>query len=319
MRINIQPREKADDMNYKRILVIANPASQHGQGLSIATDAYTHILSRFPTSEVEFVLTQRAGHAIELVGSAPSVAGIDLIIAIGGDGLVHEIVNGLMKIDKDDRPVFALIPAGSGNDFATTLGISHKPHEAINQLFSSKEKAIDIGCCNGEYFSETISFGLDAAIAMESVERRERTGQKGTALYLACGINQLFHHLNSYQFLAILDGEREIAGTMLMFAIQNGATYGGGFKICPDADPSDGLLNICYAESPMSIPEATFKFLRAKSGKHVKFSKIHFERAARIELSFNINPVCQIDGESYEADVFSVSLNEKALKVLSVL
>ncbi len=305
-------------MNYKRILAIANPASQHGRGLSIATDAYRLLLSRFPTSEVEFVLTQRAGHAIDLVGSAPSVAAIDLIIAIGGDGLVHEIVNGLMRINKDERPAFALIPAGSGNDFATTLGISHRPQQAIEQLFSSKEKMIDIGRCNGEYFSETISFGLDAAIAMESVERRERTGQKGTSFYLACGINQLLHHLNSYQFLAILDGSREVVGSMLMFAIQNGATYGGGFKICPEADPADGLLDICYAQAPMSIPEATFKFLSAKSGKHVKFNKINLERASHVELSFNINPVCQIDGESYEADVFSISVVQKAIKVLSL-
>ena len=135
-------------------------------------------------------------------------------------------------------------------------------------------------------------------------------------LYLASGIDQLLHHLDTYRFDAVLDGEREVSGDIHMFAIQNGPTYGGGFRICPEADPTDGKLDICYAEAPMSVPVATFKFLRAKNAHHTKFRNIRFERASSIELSFDSRPPCQVDGEELVADKYSVSLYHNALGVL---
>lgn len=302
-------------MHMGKVLLLANPAAQRGNGAQLAQVAYGLLVEWLGGDGVDLVLTQRPGHAAEIAAQAATER-YSTLIALGGDGLVHESVNGLMRLPKEERPVFGLVPAGSGNDYAKTLGMSECVPDAIVQFLDARERVFDVGCCNGEYFAETLSFGLDAAIALDTVERRERTGQQGVRLYLASGIDQLLHHLDEYRFSATFDGSRALAGTALMFAVQNGPTYGGGFLICPEADPTDGLLDVCYAEAPMSVPVATYKFLRAKNGKHVKYKGIRFERAARLELRFETQPPCQIDGEPLVADSYSISMKRGALRVL---
>jgi len=298
-----------------KVLLLANPAAQRGNGSRLAEVAYDLLVDWLGDGAVDFALTQKPGHAIDLIDRM--TASHSTVLALGGDGLVHEVVNGLMRLPRSDRPVFGVLPAGSGNDFARTLGMVDCIPDAIVQLLDAQERQFDVGCCNGEYFAETLSFGLDAAIALDTVARRERTGQQGARLYRASGIDQLLHHLDTYRFSATLDGERELSGAVHLFAVQNGVTYGGGFRICPDADPCDGLFDICYAEAPMNIPTATFKFLRAKNGKHVKYKGICFDRASSIELRFDTRPPCQIDGEPHVADSYSISLEHQANSVLS--
>lgn len=95
-----------------------------------------------------------------------------------------------------------------------------------------------MGKCNDRWFLETLSFGLDAAIALDTVERRVRTGKTGTMLYLQSGIDQLLHHMDLRRYTAVLDGGEPVCGESYLFAVQIGQTYGGGFRICPDATPT---------------------------------------------------------------------------------
>jgi YegS/Rv2252/BmrU family lipid kinase len=286
-----------------------------GNGAKAAVVARDLLVEWLGESRVEFVLTEAPGHATEIARACP-VERAATVFALGGDGIAHEVVNGLMQVPRESRPAFGLIPMGSGNDLARTIGMSESVPDAIVQFLDATERAFDIGCCNGEYFDETLSFGLDAAIALDTNERRKRTGQRGTVLYLSSGIDQLLHHLDLFYFHAILDGEREIEGAIHMLAVQNGPTYGGGFRICPEADPSDGILDICYADGPLKVPVATFKFLRAKDAHHTKLKGIHFERAASIELTFDKRPPCQFDGEEHIGDGYHISVEHKAIDVL---
>ena len=301
-------------MRDGRVLLVANPAAQRGNGARAAQVAHELLVDWLGSPRVGFELTERPGHAVDIAEQAQGRYGT--VIALGGDGLAHEVVNGLMRAPRAKRPAFGLIPVGSGNDYARTLGMSECVPDAIVQFLDARERALDVGCCNGEYFTETLSFGLDAAIALDTVRRRERTGQQGTRLYLSSGIYQLLHHLDAYCFNATLDGDTTIAGTIHMLAVQNGPTYGGGFRICPDADPADGVLDICYADAPMNVLGATFKFLSAKDAHHTRFKKIHFARASSIELSFDMRPPCQIDGEEHIADGYRISVQPRALDVL---
>ena len=302
----------------RNVLLIANPAAQRGHGAEAARIAHDLLCEWVGDEAVTLAMTDFAGHAVELAAEASSER-YDTVIALGGDGIVHEVVNGLMRLPFDKRPSFGLVPVGSGNDYARTLGMSESVPDAVVQFLDARKQSVDVGCCNGEYYAETLSFGLDAAIALDTVVRRERTGQQGTILYMMSGLDILLHHLEEYEFKAVLDGERTIEGRMLMFAVQNGVTYGGGFRICPEARVDDGVLDICYAEAPMSIPVATFKFLSAKNAHHVGFKGIHFERASSLELSFDKRPPCQIDGEPHIADSYSISVVPSALRVLSAV
>lgn len=299
-------------------LLIANPAAQRGNGAEASRVAADLMREWLGEDAVAVEMTDHAGHAVDIAAAASNDR-YDMVIALGGDGVVHEVVNGLMRLPAKARPAFGLVPVGSGNDYARTLGMSESVPDAIVQFLGARELKADVGVCNGEYFAETLSFGLDAAIALDTVERRKRTGQQGTVLYMMSGIDILLHHLEEYRFEAVLDGERSIAGRMLMFAVQNGVTYGGGFRICPEARVDDGALDICYAEAPMSVPVATFKFLSAKNAHHVNFKGIHFERASKIELKFDKRPPCQIDGEPHIADSYSIEVVPSALRVLSAV
>lgn len=301
--------------NMGKTLLIANPAAQRGNGQKAARIANDLLTEWLGADNVALQLTGRPNHASEL---AIAAAGrYDTVISLGGDGIVHEVVNGLMQLPDAERPRFGLIPVGSGNDYARTIGMSESVPDAVVQFLDAPEKRLDVGVCNGEYFAETLSFGLDAAIALDTVERRKRTGEQGTVLYLKSGIDQLLHHLDIFQLEAVLDGDRRISGPVHMMAVQIGPTYGGGFRICPDADPADGLLDICYADAPMNVIEATYKFLSAKDAHHTKFKNIHFDRASEMELAFDRRPPCQIDGEPHIADDYRISICRQALRVLA--
>lgn len=302
-------------MKDGKVLLIANPAAQRGNGAQAALIAYDLLTEWLGRDNVDMAITKEPHHATVLASDAQT-SDYGTVLALGGDGLAHEVVNGLMELPLDTRPVFGLIPVGSGNDLAKTLGMSTSVPDAIVQFLDAKIVHFDIGKCNGVYFDETLSFGLDAAIALDTIERRKKTGKQGTRLYLESGIDQLFHHLDVFKMKMVLDQEKTIEQPIFMLAVQNGQTYGGGFRICPEADPTDGYLDICYAVAPMSIPAATFKFLMAKNAHHTKFKGIHFARAQHIELSFDNRPPCQIDGEPLIGNPYEIDIEHAALDVL---
>ena len=304
------------DLTEGKTLLIANPAAQRGNGLDAARKAHGLLVERLGEDGVDLQLTERAGHATELAACATS-DWYATVIVLGGDGVIHETVNGLMQIEADARPRMGVIPVGSGNDYARTLGMSERVPEAIGQILESGETSMDIGSCNGEFFMETLSFGLDAAIALDTVERRKRTGEQGTILYLKSGLDQLLHHLDTYEFSATFEDGRSLSAPIHMFTVQIGQTYGGGFRICPEADPTDGIFDICYAAAPMSVREASFKFLRAKDAHHTHYKNIFFERTTGLTLAFDKRPPCQIDGEPHIADSYDISMHQRALRVIA--
>ena len=298
---------------FGHTLLIANPVSQSGKGMNAAKEA-EELLRTHLGDDLDVVLTEYAGHAIDVAANSH---GYDTIIGLGGDGVVHEIANGIMKLPFEERPAFSVIPMGSGNDYARTLSIRTGVKEAIEDLLTAKLKRVDVGCCNGEYFVETLSFGLDAAIALDTVERRKHTNKTEAALYFESGIDQLLHHRDTYHFTMDIDGRAQISGNAIMMAIQIGRTYGGGFIICPDARVDDGIFDICYAEGPMGLVRSVYIFAKAKSGKHTKYKEVSFAKGSSIKLSFDRRPPCQMDGETHIADSYDISILQQALTVLS--
>lgn len=215
-----------------KTLAIVNPAARNGDGAcGAAFLRYAAGSAAAPFEDIQIETTREAGHATAL---AAQTSDFDCVLAVGGDGVVHETLAGLMQIPREKRPAFALIPCGNGNDYARTLGMSFVMEEALTQLSSAQRISADVGVCNGEYFAETLSFGLDAAIALGTYERRRRTGREGTRLFVEEGANQLVFHRDVYDFTAIADGGTSKQGSMHLFAVQVGPTYGGGFSGVPE-------------------------------------------------------------------------------------
>ncbi len=306
--------------------IIANPAAQNGACAHLAKRFTRMLREKAGQESCRLLLTEHPGHAINLAAEAGGR--VDTLVVIGGDGIVHEVVNGLMRVSRPYRPQLAVVPVGSGNDYALTLGMSTKLERALKQILEARVASVDIGCVNGTYFVETLSFGLDAAIALDTVERRKQNGRHGTILYMESGFDQLVHHRveNEYEAVLVgLKGEQEgaqegeglvLAGKSYLFAVQIGKTYGGHFKICPEANPSDGFFDICIAHPPLSALSALTVFMMAKGGRHTKLAPFEFHRARSLTLSFASPPQAQTDGERLEGSDFVISLVERGLSVV---
>ncbi len=310
----------------KRVLLIANPAAQNGKAAQAAERAAGLLRAGLGEEALDVVLTKSAGHAETEAARASAAGEYDVVVALGGDGIIHEVANGLLSAPAAGharRPMLGVIPVGSGNDYARTLGMDARSvDKAVAQLFAARPRRFDVGLVNGRYFVETLSFGLDAAIALDTVERRKRTGKTGTALYLESGIDQLLHHLDCRHYRATLnEGSpavvREIEGDSYIFAVQIGQTYGGGFRICPDARTDDGLLDLCIAHPPLGPLYATFIFLLAKNAHHTRFKQLEFLRTSSLKLAFDAPLPAQIDGERIEAETYDITCIPQALEVLA--
>lgn len=302
--------------NLGRTLAIANPAAHGGRGAAAAERLHRFFASRSPFSTCyEYHLTAARGDGEQ---AARKSAGYDTVIVLGGDGIIHEVANGLMQIGRDERPALAIIPFGSGNDFARTLGIPFNNVEAaLARLADSEKSAIDVGRVNGTYFLETLSFGLDAAIALDTTDKRTRgTDEMGEQLYVTSGIKYMMSHSKGYACTFSFDGGPERHIRSLIFAIQNGPTYGGGFRICPHASPTDGLLDICYNVKLPTTPHMLLLFALARFGKHTGSSALAFARAAHIEIEYDEGGIpCQADGEEILGRRFAVDLLRAELDI----
>ena len=294
-------------------LLIVNPASQNGKGA--AAGAYAARVLEQAGVDVDCIATTAPLHAVQLATDA-ALQGYQTVIARGGDGIIHEAANGLMAVDQEKRPVFGIIPMGSGNDYARTLNMSEDVDTACAQLLTGDIRPADVGLCNGQYFVQTLSFGIDAAIALDTVQRRKRTSKTGNALYFEAGINQLVFHRDMHSYQATFDDNAPEQGQSLTFAVQLGCTYGGGFRICPDAQLDDGFFDICIAHPPIGLIGAIALFARAKNGKHVGSASMELRRASRLSVQFEHDVPAQMDGEDCSGSKFDISLSPRALSVL---
>ena len=304
------------DSPLGRTLLIANPAAHSGKGAA-GVDFARHFLGSYATATrgYEVRLTRGPGDAVVIAAGA---VGFDTVLALGGDGVIHEVVNGLMRLPASARPQLGIIPLGSGNDYARTLGVTRNDVEAsFAQIVRGTARTLDVGRVNGTYFAETLSFGLDAAIAIDTTSRRAAdTSQEGEALFVTSGLKILSQAKRGFACVARFDDEAPLSLAPHVFAFQIGPSYGGGFLICPDADPSDGLLDVCYNTRKPSLPRLVALFGLARSGRHVRSSVIRTRRVRHAELSFDAAPPCQVDGEPLEGTSFSIDLLPSALTVI---
>ena len=304
------------DSPLGRTLLVANPAAHSGRGAEGAEFARRFLGSYSSVTDgYDVRLTSRAKEATSIAARA---AGYDTLVVLGGDGVIHEVVCGLMSLPREQRPRLAVLPLGSGNDYARTLGMARNDVEgAFAQIVRGTARPVDVGRVNGTYFAETLSFGLDAAIAIDTTTRRAAdTSQEGEALFVTSGLKILSQAKQGFSCTARFDDGEPLELSPHVFAFQIGPSYGGGFLICPDADPSDGLLDVCYNARKPSLPRLMALFGLARSGRHVRSSVIETLRIRHAELEFDAAPPCQVDGEPLEGTSFSIDLLPSALSVI---
>ncbi len=292
-----------------RALVIVNPAARHGvTGTLLPTieglldGALDH----------DIVTTAAPGHGAELAAGA---AGYDSVIAVGGDGTVHEVLNGLMRIPLEERPALGLLPTGSGNDYRRTLGISKELSIAVRQLLGGTRASMDLGVVNGVYFANSVAIGLDARVTVKAAELKTTTGWSGIMLYLRALLVVLFRQFHSHPVTITIDDSPAEERDLLLVAATNGPTYGGGFRITPDARSDDGLLDVCTI-SRVPLASALWRFPFVIFGAHGWMRPVTLERHRSVRIESDLPIEGQIDGEVTLASHYEISVIPGALDVI---
>lgn len=293
-----------------RAKIILNPSADQGRAI-LLRDQILSACSEY--AEVDLVLTEYSGHALELARTSLD-SGYDMIIAAGGDGTVHETVNGLAENGRFETKL-GLIPIGSGNDFAYGMGLNTDINTAIRCLFTGTPRLIDLARIQDdrgrdEFVINAIGIGFDATVTIQS---KTITRIHGFALYALAALRTIAFYYQIPHFQIQFDDE-SVEMDALMVTIGIGPRVGGGFHLTPDAIFDDGLLDSCTVK-PISRPTMLRLLPEAMRGTHVRSPHVMMRRNRVIDIQSDIALPIHIDGEIFayhEDNVKRVNLSTLA-------
>lgn len=277
-----------------RIKVILNPTSDKGR--AVERKAQIERIGK-QYGSLEVVMTERPNHATDLARQAAD-QGYDLVVAAGGDGTIHEMVNGLVFGDRSDVTI-GVIPVGSGNDFAFGVGIQGDIETAVSRLFTGQPRTIDLARIEdnkGRYaiVDNGIGIGFDATISIES---RNITRLHGFPMYILATLRTIAFYYHTPQCEIRFDDER-VTQKLLLLAIGVGPRAGGGFHITPDARMDDKLLDSCLI-SPVGRFTMLSMLLKVMKGTHVHHSAVTMRKNQRLVLKADTPLPIHTDGEIF--------------------
>ena len=227
------------------------------------------------------------------------------VVAVGGDGTVNEVLNGL----NTQNAKFGIIPSGTGNDFVTCAKIPTDVEKALDLILNGEAKPTDYMTCDGIRGLNVIGTGIDVDILNRC--RRSKI-LKGKLQYVVSLIISLIK-FKFYKFFIEKDGEK-LEKEGLIVAVGNGSQFGGGIRICPKAIIDDGELDFVVAGKlkKIRIPGA---FLKLMKGKILELDFTSFERRERVAIDFDKPVTIQIDGELYDGLKFDVSIIKGGIRI----
>jgi diacylglycerol kinase (ATP) len=286
------------------VRVILNPAAGRGYGARVEPKVRQYL----EAEGVEFEMLRTTGpwHAAELAAEAAK-DGFETVVAAGGDGTANEVINGLMTTpQRGGTRRMGVIPAGSGSDFATGIGLPTDLQEAIRCIASGRSMTIDVGRVTipgqePRYFGNVVGMGFDGAVLMETLKMKRL---RGLGLYLLAVLKTIFLNFEAPMTSIEYDGQRMDLPAMLV-TVTNGPREGGGFVIAPAAKPDDGLFDVCIADevSQLTMLRLLPHFLK---GTHVDLDPITMVQARQVSISSPDGLIAHVDGEVLCKDAHSI-------------
>ena len=257
----------------RRIALLVNPTSGKGRGGRLLEPVAERL--RSSGVDVDVVTGRDADEAFDRVRNRVA-AGVDGVVAVGGDGLVNI---ALQVVAGTDVPL-GVVPAGTGNDIARALGLSlAEPVAAVDLVVRGATRAVDLGRANGRWFAGVLGSGFDSMVN----ERANRMSwPSGRSRYNLAILAEL-RIFRPVPYELVLDGETWTTEAMLV-AVGNGSSYGGGMRVCPDARLDDGLLDVTVL-GPISKPEFLRVFPTVYKGTHVRHPAVTVRRARQVSLT----------------------------------
>jgi len=300
-------------MDTLRYTFIFNPAADKGRA-AVREPWLRNMVSGMHAAVVK--RTAYAGHAGDIAREACQES--DCLVACGGDGTLHEVVNASFG---SDLPI-GVIPIGSANDFIKTLQHGGSVVKNMPACFSGQSRTVDLGSVlfNGDkhrYFVNSLGIGFTGRIAGTV---RRTTWAKGELGYIHALFSVLIGYAPLKMHIKITspDSVYEMHEPVFAFSVSNGRVEGGKFRIAPEADPADGLLDVCILKS---IPNVLFlgyviKYLR---GSQIFDSRVIYCKASSVEVTIPDSEMMHMDGEVFEhiKGKIRISVVPGALRVFS--
>ncbi len=278
-----------------RIKVIVNPVA--GRGLSGRLVPQLRDRLSAHGLDYDLVCTTEPREAITLAGHALD-EGFEAIVAVGGDGTAHEVVNGMMRHSGGaEVGTMTAIPVGSGSDFAHMLGMPADLDEACARIVRGQTCWVDVGVVTDSqgratYFDNTVGIGFDGVVTLEAMKVRRL---RGMALYLPVVLKTVFVSMKPPR-VVIRHDDQELKRTALMITVCIGKREGGGFIIAPDACNDDGVLDICVADN---VPKLKMLALipHFMKGTHVNEPCVTMFRTDQLSVTSEDDLIAHMDGE----------------------
>ena len=266
--------------------MIVNPAAGRGR-IHAALPA---LRAAFSTRGIDTTFETSAPGEEEELATRAIRAGNRTIIAVGGDGTCGQVANAILSSGESCR--LAVVPAGTGNDFAKTLGVAgYTPGQVADLVVRGQSTAMDVGVVDGRYFINSCGFGFDASVLEASTHIRFL---KGNAVYIYSALTQLFSYPGTDVSVRGVPGVKH--GQVLMVTVSIGRYLGGAFKIAPHASVLDGKLDVCFFNDS-NVVERVKLFVGAIRGTHIGMPSVSAATVDTLALTFPSSPSMEVDGE----------------------
>lgn len=250
-------------------------------------------------------ITSAPGHATTLAQNLVDQKA-DIIVAVGGDGTFHEVLNGITTFENTR---LGFIPSGRGNDFARGMGIPRDPIEALKVILRGVPKDADYIKVGDKRCLNIAGTGLDVDVLQRVADKHGKITYLSSLIYCV-------NHFDPYEISYTLNGEtKEVKAIML--GVCNGNQFGGGLKLSPESKCDDGILDVLIMQMPADkkIMKVLFKFTR---GKHLNLPITTHIKCESISIRTKINYPVELDGEIYDDLKFDCEIVKGGLKTFDL-
>ena len=270
-----------------------------------------------PDIEATQFQTKKSKEAIEIAKSCTN-QNFDVIVSAGGDGTMNEVLNGILNSNNEIKPVLAILPNGTGNDFVKSAKLKSNISDFINAILENRSIKIDIGRIesNGQkhYFLNISDTGFGGNVIEILDKQRKYVGGK---ISYSISILRAFIGFRK-PTLSIKTDDFQFQGKVLMVAICNGSVFGNGLIINPYAKINDGILNITYLGN-VSIIDYIMNFRKLKKGLPILHPEVHYLETKSIEIKRIKGKVSsEMDGEYLAIEDQVISIVKGGIKILDV-
>ena len=292
---------------------LVNPAADNGATGKRWPEIARHAAER--GLEGDTFLSEEQGQLTELAREAVA-KGAKLIVVVGGDGTVNEVVNGIAGVEGVD---LAIVHRGTGGDFVRTFGIPHRLEGALEVARSGATREVDLGRATfhtwsgpqGEsWFANAASAGMSGAVAKRVNETGKALGGKVSYAWSTLAV---FARWRNAQITVTVDGETR-TGAMYDVIVANGRYLGGGMKLTPDAEPDDAVFDVLLI-GDVSKTDLVLTLPKIYRGTHLPHPKAELLQGARVTIETPIPLPVQLDGEQPGTTPAAFEVVPKALRL----